>query len=118
MFCSAVLTFEVFVVVLAALVAFGFRDPAQSVAPLWAVSGAVALLCLLGAGMVRTRAGLWLGSAVQLVLIVSGVVVAMMFAVGVLFAALWVVAIVLGNRIDRERAERAERAAREDRLMP
>lgn len=107
------LTFEVFVVLFAALVAFGLREPGSSAGQIWAVAGGVAALCVIAAGLVRRPWGIWLGSAVQVLLIASGVVVSMMFVVGVVFAALWVVALVLGHRID---TERAERAAAEDRL--
>jgi uncharacterized membrane protein YciS (DUF1049 family) len=44
---------------------------------------------------------------VQVLSIALGVVVTMMFFLGVVFAALWVGSYVLGARIDRERAERA-----------
>lgn len=107
------LTFEIFVIVFAALVAFGLREPGTSVGPIWAVAGGGALLCLIAAGLVRRPVGLWLGSLVQVLLIASGLVVPSMYLVGVVFAVLWVVAIVLGRRID---VERAERAALEDRL--
>lgn len=113
MFCSAVLTFEIFVVVFAALVAFGLREPGTSVCPIWAVAGGGALLCLVAAALVRRTAGLWLGSLVQVLLIASGAVLPTMYIVGVVFAALWVAAIVLGRRID---TERAERTALEDKL--
>lgn len=115
MFCSAVLTIEVPVVLFACLVAFGLRDPGTSVGPIWAVGGGVALLCLVAAALVRRPAGLWLGWAVQALLIASGLVVPMMFVVGAVFAVIWAVGIRLGGRID---AERAERAAAEDRLAP
>lgn len=107
------LTFEIFVVLFACLVAFGLREPGTSVGPIWAVGGGIALLCLLAAGMVRRRAGVWLGWAVQVLLVASGFVVPMMFVVGALFAVIWAVGLHLGGRID---AERAERAAAEDRL--
>ncbi|WP_156221118.1 DUF4233 domain-containing protein [Pseudactinotalea suaedae] len=112
-FCSAVLTFEIFVIVLAALVAFGLREPGTSVGPIWAVAGGGVLLCLVAAGLVRRPVGLWLGSLLQVLLIAAGLVVPAMYGVGGVFAVLWVVAILLGRRID---TERAERAALEDRL--
>ncbi|GAB2596842.1 hypothetical protein GCM10027067_04900 [Pseudactinotalea suaedae] len=107
------LTFEIFVIVLAALVAFGLREPGTSVGPIWAVAGGGVLLCLVAAGLVRRPVGLWLGSLLQVLLIAAGLVVPAMYGVGGVFAVLWVVAILLGRRID---TERAERAALEDRL--
>ncbi len=115
MFTSAVLTFEIPMVLFAALVAFGLRDRSDSVGPIWAVAGVMALLCLVAAALVRTPAGLWVGSGVQVLLVASGFVISSMFLMGAIFAALWVIAIVLGNRIDRERAERD---AAGDRLAP
>lgn len=115
MFCSTILTCELLVVLFAALVAFGLREPGTDVGAIWAVAGGLALVCLVAAAMVRRPAGLWLGWIVQALLIASGFVVSMMFVVGVLFAVLWGVAVHLGGRIDRERAERA---AVEDRLTP
>jgi hypothetical protein len=112
-FCSTVLTLEVFVVLFAALVAFGLRTPETSVGAIWAVAGGVALLCVVAAGLVRRPIGLWLGSFVQLVLLGGGFVVPMMWFIGVVFTVVWVVAIMLGSKID---VERAERAAAEDRL--
>lgn len=113
MFCSVVLVCEVLVVFFAALVAFGLRSPGTSAGPIWAVAGGAALLCLVAAGLVRHRVGLWLGSVIQVLLIASGVLVTTMYVVGAIFAALWIVALLLGTRIDRERAQRA---AVEDRL--
>lgn len=107
------LTFEVFVVIFAALVAFGLRDPGTNVGAIWAVAGGGALLCLVAAGLVRHPVGLVLGSLVQVLLIVAGLVLPTMYLVGAVFAAIWVLALVLGRRID---VERAERAALEDRL--
>ena len=113
MFCSTILTFEIMVVLFAALVAYGLREPGTSVGRIWAIAGAAALLCLLAAATVRRPAGIWIGWAVQALLIASGLVVPMMFVVGLVFAVLWAVALHLGGRID---SERAERAALEDRL--
>lgn len=112
MFCSAVLTFELMVVLFAALVAYGLREPGTSAGQIWAVAGGVALLCLVAAATVRRPAGIWIGWVVQVLLIASGLVVPMMFVVGLVFAVLWAVALHLGGRIDRERAERAALADR------
>ena len=112
-FTSAVLTIEIFVVLFAALVAHGLREPGAGAGPIWAVAGGGALLCVVAAGLVRHPAGLWVGSLLQLLLVASGVVVPSMYVVGAVFAVLWVTALLLGGRID---TERAERTALEDRL--
>lgn len=112
MFCSAILTFELMVVLFAALVAYGLREPGTSAGRIWAVAGGVALLCLVAAALVRRPGGIWVGWVVQVLLIASGLVVPMMFVVGLVFAVLWAVALYLGGRIDTERAERAALEAR------
>ena len=105
-FCTTVLALEAFVVFFAALVGIGLdlADPAL----VWTIGGAGALVCLVVAGLVRRRIGLILGSVIQVLLIAAGVVIGMMYVIGVIFAIIWIVALRLGRRIDVERAERAE----------
>jgi hypothetical protein len=66
----------------------------------------LAALSLVAAGLLRTRAGYWLGWVVQVASLALGFVITMMFLLGVIFAALWAGAYVLGGKVDRERAER------------
>lgn len=112
-FCTTVLALEAFVVFFATLVGIGLdlADPAL----VWTVGGTGALVCLVLAGLARHRTGVILGSVVQVLLIAAGLIIPMMYVVGVIFAIIWVVALRLGGRIDMERAERAaaERAAAE-----
>ena len=64
-----------------------------------AVCGAVALLAILLCGFVgRGRAGLYAGSAFQALVIAAGVVLPEMYALGVIFAALWFTGIWLGRK--------------------
>lgn len=70
----------------------------------------LAALCVVAAGLMRRPAGLWLGWAVQVLSLALGFVVTAMFALGVVFLALYGGAYVLGARIDRERAERTAAA--------
>jgi len=65
------------------------------------------IACVVGAGMVRTHAGMAVGWAIQVLSILLGFLVPIMFAIGVIFLALWAGSVVLGARIDRERAERS-----------
>jgi hypothetical protein len=103
-FAATVLVLEAAVVLFAALVAYGLRlaEPAAIAVG----AGLVAVAALLAAGLLRTAAGYVLGSAVQLWLVATGLVVPAMYWLGGLFALLWVVGLRLGGRIDRERAER------------
>ncbi len=66
----------------------------------------LAVLCVVAAGLMRRPLGLALGWAVQAVTIGLGFVITAMFALGLVFLALYGGAYVLGTRIDRERAER------------
>jgi hypothetical protein len=66
----------------------------------------LALLCVAVAGMLGRPFGYAAGWFVQALSICLGFVVTAMFFLGVVFAALWATAYFLGERIDRERAER------------
>ncbi|NHN55899.1 DUF4233 domain-containing protein [Calidifontibacter sp. DB0510] len=60
----------------------------------------IAGLCIVAAGCLRRPWGVTLGWALQVVTIASAVIVPMMLIVGVVFAALWVTALVQGRRMD------------------
>jgi hypothetical protein len=103
--CSAVLSFEALVVLLAVVPALALvpEHHAQIV-----VGGvAVAVLCVVSAALMRTPAGLVLGSVTQVAVIAWGFVLPVMFALGAVFAVLWVAAVVLGRRADGYAARRA-----------
>ena len=104
-FTSTILILEAFVVGFAGLVAHGLDLAEPTV--LWAVFGGVALGLIVAAVAVRLPGGLVVGSVLQLAVLGLGVAIPMVFVVGGIFAVLWVVAVRLGRRIDRERAERA-----------
>jgi hypothetical protein len=114
LFARTILVSEAFVVLFATLVAHGLRLADRPL--VWAAGGAVMLAAVLAtAALRRPRVGLVAGSIVQLVLVASGLVVPMMFVVGVVFALIWAVSLQLGGRIDVERQERyaAELALRD-----
>ncbi|WP_108251022.1 DUF4233 domain-containing protein [Planctomonas deserti] len=99
---SIVLGFEVIVVFLAALVAFGLRAlPAAT-----ALGGGAALIAvmLVTVGLLRYRWGFALGWLVELAIVATGFVLQAMFIVGGFFAILWVYCMIQGARIDREKA--------------
>ena len=68
----------------------------------------LSVLCVVAAGLMRRPVGVWLGWALQVLSIALGFVITAMFALGVVFLALYGGAYFLGAKIDRERAERAE----------
>lgn len=112
-FAATMLTLEAFVAFFATLVAYGLRLAPSG--PIWVVGGAVTLVCLLLAGTIRGRGAYLAGSVLQLVVLVGAVAAATQDAAGVMFlitwavfVALWIAALRLGGRVDRERRERAD----------
>lgn len=100
---ATVLVFEAIIVFFAALVAKDLSDltTAQAVG-----GGAVlAVVLVLASGVLSRPGGYWFGSALQVVVVGTGVVLPVMIGVGLLFAGLWVAAVVIGTRIERERAD-------------
>jgi hypothetical protein len=65
-----------------------------------AFGGGAALLALLAAGLLRSRAGYFLGWLAQLAGLALGFLTTTMFVVGAVFAAVWVMSFVMGKRLD------------------
>jgi hypothetical protein len=99
---ATMLVLEAFVLLFAALVARNLSDLAPAVALGGGVGLAVA--CVLTAGLLRWRIGYVVGWVLQLAMILTGLVIPMMFGIGLLFTGLWVSALVVGTKIERERA--------------
>lgn len=100
---SIVLGFELVVVFLATLVIFGLSD-----LPPWVTLGGGALLCLIMVavlGLLRYEWAYYLGWAIQVVVVATGVLNPAMFVVGALFAGMWVYCMISGSRIDRQQKE-------------
>ncbi len=99
---ATVLVFEALVVFFASLVA---KD-LSSLSTAQAVGGGavLAVVLLLSSGLLARPGGYWFGSLLQVAVVATGVFVATMVAVGLLFAGLWVTAVVIGTRIERDRA--------------
>lgn len=102
-FTQTILILEAVVVFFATLVAYGLRI--APVATVWWVGGTLSLVLILLSGMVSRPGGYLAGSIVQVFVLAGGFAIPMMFAVGLIFVVLWAVALRLGGRIDRERAE-------------
>ena len=76
------------------------------------LGGALALACLLNAGMMKKPLGWIVGSVLQIGLIAYGSVVPIMYFMGTLFAGLWATAYFLGRKGEAIRARLvAEREA-------
>ena len=96
---SAVLVMESLTMGFALLLA---KDDAASTA-LW-LGGLLAILLLLTPGLLKRKMGYQIGSVLQIGLIAYGVVEYTMYFLGALFAALWIIAIVLGRKAEAIKA--------------
>ena len=76
-----------------------------------ALTAAVAVLALASAALLRSPAGYVLGWLTQLGAIGLGLLTPAMFVIGALFAALWLLGIVLGRRLEHNRPDTAAGAA-------
>ncbi|QYJ04336.1 DUF4233 domain-containing protein [Nocardioides panacisoli] len=101
--CATVLTLEAITLGLTTPVMITIADVPQTTA--LTVGLGLLVACLLAAGVLRSRAGYWLGHALQVAAVGLGVVVPMMFFLGGIFALLWGTSYWLGGKIERERAE-------------
>jgi hypothetical protein len=101
---ASVLVAEAFVLFFATLVAKDLSTVDDST--LWAVGGGGAAACLLLTALLRQTWAYVAGSLLQVLVILSGLVVPVMFFLGAVFAALWVLAIYLGRRVARLQADR------------
>ncbi|HET6699493.1 MAG TPA: DUF4233 domain-containing protein [Nocardioidaceae bacterium] len=102
--CAAMLVLQAVVLGLTTPVMISVSDVGVGTA--LAVGLGLTVACVITAGMLRRRWAFGLGWAIQLASIALGLVVAMMFLLGIVFAALWAGAYLLGARVDTERAER------------
>ena len=99
--CGTVLVMEAVIVLLAIVPAKMMEHVSGGTAA--ALGGGIALVAILLAGCVgRPRMGwaLYAGSALQLLVIASGVVIPAMYVLGVIFAALWFTGIWLARKVE------------------
>jgi hypothetical protein len=101
--CAAVLSLEAITLGLTTPVMITIADVPAGTALV--VGLGLAVVCLLLAGMLRAEWAYLVGYAVQAAAIGLGFVVPVMFGLGLVFAALWTAADLLGRKIERERAE-------------
>ncbi len=86
-------------------VSFGLLLAMSSADTIWLwAGGALALLLILTAGLLKRRSGWIIGSILQVGVFAYGFVVTAMFAMGVLYAGLWIAAIVVGRKGEAARA--------------
>ena len=101
--CSAVLAFEAILALLAIPVMLTVPVLSTTFAVGWGVGLAVA--CVVVIGTLGRSWGYAVGHALQVAFVVLGIVAAgpAVLSIGLLFAALWLAAYVLGARIERDR---------------
>ena len=86
-------------------VSFGLLLAMSSADTIWLwAGGALALLLILTAGLLKRKSGWIIGSLLQVGVFAYGFVVTAMFAMGVLYACLWIAAIVVGRKGEAARA--------------
>lgn len=76
--------------------------------PLAAFGGGIAAMIVLAAASRLTgkSAGVWFGWLLQAAILATGLIEPFMYAVGVVFLALWVFCFVKGGQLDRQNAAR------------
>ncbi|MFT4122331.1 MAG: DUF4233 domain-containing protein [Microbacteriaceae bacterium] len=99
---SIALGTEAVLVFFVTLVVYGLRALPAAIA--FGAGAALFLLLLVGAMLVRWRAGVWLGWLLQAVLVLTGLLVPLMWLIGAVFAALWAWCFVRGRAIDNQKA--------------
>lgn len=101
--CAAVLSLEAIALGLTTpvLITIASVDTGTALA----VGLGLAVVCLLLAGMLRAEWAYLVGYVVQAAAIGLGFVIPVMFGLGIVFAALWAGADLLGRKIELERAE-------------
>lgn len=100
---ASMLVLEAFAVFFGALVA-GRMNSDLGIGRALTILGGLALACVVTAGLLRWRAGFLLGGVLQVLVIATGLWLPAMYFVGAVFALLWVLALRVGGRIERERA--------------
>ena len=103
---SIVLGLEAVLMFFVTLTAFGLK--ALPAVAAFVGGGALLLLLVLTAGLLRYRWGVWLGWLLQAVLIATGILLPIMFLIGAGFAGLWVYCFIKGRDIDRQRSQLQE----------
>lgn len=106
---AAVLVLEAIVIALAIPVAIKVSGSDAATAGI--AGGGLAVLCLLVCGLLRFAWAFYLGALVQLAAIAAGVWVPLMYALGVIFAALYVWAVVMPLRHEDRPANNANHAS-------
>ena len=96
------LTLEAIVLALSVPVMISVED--VDTGPAVGLGLGLAVLCVVTAGLLRRPWAYVVGHVIQAGAIGLGLVVPVMFVVGTIFAVLWTIAVLLGRRIEADRA--------------
>ena len=99
---SIALGLEAVVMFFVMLTAFGLKAVSPGVAFGGGIAFIVALVLI--SGLLRHQWGVWLGWALQVALIATGVLLPAMFFVAAIFVGIWVFCFIKGRQLDRAKA--------------
>ncbi|MEJ5915265.1 DUF4233 domain-containing protein [Pseudokineococcus sp. 1T1Z-3] len=99
---AAVLVLEAFLVFFAVLAAHQLSDVPTGL--VWGGGLGLVVALVLASGLLRRPGGLALGWALQVLVVLGGLVLPAMFVLGGLFVVLWFFMLRLGRRVDADRA--------------
>jgi hypothetical protein len=102
---SIVLLLDAVLVFFVTLTVFGLK--ALPAGPAFAGGAVFAVLLLATATVLRYRWGLWLGWALQVALLATGLLLPAMYVVAALFIVMWVYCYIRGTQIDRDKSSQA-----------
>jgi hypothetical protein len=106
--CAAMLTLEAVVLALSVPVMISVEGVDTGLAVTLGIG--LAVLCVLTAGLLSRPWAYVVGHALQVGVICLGFIVPAMFLIGAMFAALWVLAFLVGRRIEVDKARWAKEA--------
>ncbi len=94
----SVLIFEIIVIWLGYIGMIQIAGVPMRTGAIWC--GIATVLCLVACGGLRKSGGYYVGWAAQVAVVALGVLTPWMYAMGLIFALIWVTCIVLGRRIE------------------
>ncbi|KTS65389.1 allophanate hydrolase [Microbacterium testaceum] len=106
---AVVLGFESIIVFLGGLVVYGLKVLPFGIEPWWGIVGGVvmAVAMVAVAGLLRHRKAVWVGWALQVLLLLGGFLVPALAVVALIFGGMWAYATIKGAALDRQNARRA-----------
>jgi len=106
---AVVLGFESIIVFLGGLVVYGLKVVPAGIEPWWGIVGGVvmAIAVVAVSGSLRHRWALFAGWALQVILLLGGLLVPALAVVAVIFGGMWAYATIKGAALDRQNARRA-----------